>query len=143
MAIETVKIIDFAKALEFFESAFKHLDQKEVEAIDLKIIRLSVQRLSYTSAQINETCLVILAQIEALENHREAEGETRRQAEALIFQPPERRDTEKDLEELPSPELPGLKDIGKAYFQAFQAECTCAPGQISHNEACPKWLLPY
>lgn len=102
MAVETIKIIDFGKALEFFESAFDCLDQKEVDATSVKLTRLAVQRLSYTSAQINETCLVLLAQIEALETRRETEGESRRQAEALIFQPglyqaPARRDTERDL----------------------------------------------
>ncbi len=111
MAVETIKIIDFGKALEFFESAFNCLDQKEVNATDVKIIRLSVQRLSYTSGQINETCLALLAQIEALEIKRQAEADHqtlvgRIQAE---FQAPPRRDTEKDVDEPPFD--PGPEEI--------------------------------
>jgi len=86
MATEIVHVINFEKALEFFESAFIYLAQKEPSHTSIELLKISLERLAFTAAQIEETSK-LLDQIEDIRGTAQA------------FSVPVARDTQKEVEE--------------------------------------------
>jgi len=87
MATEIVHVINFEKALEFFESAFIYLAQKEPSHTSIELLKISLERLAFTAAQIEETSKLLLDQIEDIRGTAQA------------FSVPVARDTQKEVEE--------------------------------------------